>query len=158
MPWRFDSRMPATRYGIYLISKDDKSPEELMRTISTLIVTALLFTYSLVGEEPADKHSRAAEQTVEGCLSKTGNTYVILGGDQPKQYRIVGGDVLSFKALRGKIGHTVRVTGKLGESDGVENVAPPYNEGSTTGVTYSTLVINSARERSSNCSYPGSGK
>ncbi len=129
-----------------------------MRTISMLIMTALLLTYSAVGEEQAEKNSRTVEQTVEGCLSKTGNTYVILGGDQPKQYRIVGGDVLSLKALRGKIGHTVRVTGKLRESDGVENVAPPYNEGSTTGVTYSILVIDSAHERSPNCSYPGSGK
>ncbi len=128
-----------------------------MRTLSVLIVTAVLFTYA-VAEEQSEKTSMAGDQTVEGCLSKTGNTYVILGGDQPRQYRIVGGDVLSLKALRGKIGHTVRVTGKLGESDGVENVAPPYNEGSTTGVTYSTLVIDSARDRSPNCSYPGFGK
>lgn len=129
-----------------------------MRTLSTLMVAALLFTYSAVGEEQAEKNSTAGEQTVEGCLSKTGNTYVILGGDQPRQYRIVGGDILSLKALRGKIGHTVRVTGTLRGSDGVENVAPPYNEGSTTGVTYSTLVIDSAHERSPNCSYPGFGK
>lgn len=127
-----------------------------MRTISTLLFLTLLFACSAAGKQQTDKP--AGEQTVEGCLSKTGNTYVILGGDQPKQYRIVGGDVLSLKALKGKIGHTVKVTGRLGESDGVENVAPPYNEGSTTGVTYSTLVIDSVRERSSNCSYPGSGK
>lgn len=129
-----------------------------MRTVSMLFVAALLFTHSVMAANQAETNSTAGEQTVEGCLSKTGNTYVILGGDQPKQYRIVGGDVLSLKALRGKIGHTVRVTGRLGQSDGVQNVAPPYNEGSTTGVTYSTLVIDSAHDRSPNCSYAGFGK
>lgn len=129
-----------------------------MRTMLLAAVTALLLTYSAAAEEPADKGTRTAEQTVEGCLSKTGTTYVIVGGDQPKQYRIIGGDNSSLKALKGKLGHTVKVTGKLGESDGIENVAPPYNEGSTTGVTYSTLVIDSFRDKSSNCSYPGSGK
>jgi len=106
----------------------------------------------------AQQNAKAADQAVEGCLSKTAHTYVITGGDQPKQYRIIGGDPAALKALKGKIGHTVRVTGELGQSDGVENVAPPFNEGSTTGVTYSTLVINSVRDRSSNCSYPGYGK
>lgn len=129
-----------------------------MRTVSLLLLGAFLFPYAALSEEPAGQSARGIEQTVEGCLSKTGTTYVILGGDQPKQYRIVGGDPLSLKALKGKIGHTVKVTGKLGESDGIENVAPPYNEGSTTGVSYSTLVIDSVHNRSPNCSYSGSGK
>ena len=128
-----------------------------MRTISLVIMTALLFVYGANGEEPSN-NSKSADQTVEGCLSETGKTYVIVGGDQPKQYRITGGDPLSLKALKGKLGHTVKVTGTLGQSDGVENVAPPYNEGSTTGVTYSTLVIDSFRDKSPNCSYPGTGK
>jgi hypothetical protein len=118
-----------------------------------------LLTFSALAREGTEHASKARDkgpaQTVEGCLSKTANTYVITGGERPKQYRIIDGDVSN---LRGKLGHTVLVTGKLGQSDGIEGVAPPFNEGSTTGVTYSTIVIESSRDVSSNCSYPGFGK
>lgn len=120
---------------------------------------ALSATAQRKNDSPAKEVDRQSDrshvQVVEGCLSKTANTYVITGGDQPRQYRITGGDV---SALKGKIGHTVRVTGTLGESDGVENVVPPYNEGSTIGVTYSTIIMTSSRDISANCSYPGFGK
>jgi hypothetical protein len=92
---------------------------------------------------------------VEGRLSRSGHTYVVTGGDKPKQYRITQGYVT---ALKGTLGHTVRVTGLLGQSDGVENVVPPFGEGPTTGVTDSTIAMTSSRDISSSCSYSGFGK
>ncbi|GAC1434548.1 MAG: hypothetical protein NVS1B11_29250 [Terriglobales bacterium] len=92
-------------------------------------------------------------RTVVGCLSKTANTYVITGGAPgPKQFRIVGGDTSS---LRGRIGHTVKVVGLVGGNDGAENMVTPYNEGSTTGVGYNTIIAQEIKEIYENCSEPG---
>lgn len=84
------------------------------------------------------KQSKSELRTVVGCLSSTANTYVITGGGPgPKQFRIVGGDT---SPLKGKIGHTVKVVGLVGANDPVENIITPYNEGTTTGVGYNTIV------------------
>lgn len=88
-------------------------------------------------------------QTVRGCLSKTGDTYVILGGHPARQYRIVGGDL---SALKDKLGHTVEVTGPAGEKESGATTNGLYNSGSTTGVGYNTITAQSVKEVYANCS------
>ena len=103
------------------------------------------------GPKPDDR--KVEQHTVIGCLSKTDGTYVITGGGPgPKQFRIIGGDT---SALKGKIGQTVRVVGLVGKSDPLENVAPPYNEGSTTGVGYDTIVAQKIKVMGGLCSNAG---
>jgi hypothetical protein len=92
-------------------------------------------------------------RTVVGCLSKTGETYVITGGAPgPKQFRIVSGDVSS---LKGKIGHTVEVVGIVGKNDALANQNGLYNEGTTTGVGYLTIDAQKIKQLYGNCSEPG---
>jgi hypothetical protein len=99
------------------------------------------------------KQNKLELRTVVGCLSKTTNTYVITGGGPgPKQFRIVGGNT---SLLEGKIGHTFKVVGMVGKNDAVENMITPYNEGSTTGVGYNTIVAQETKEVYANCSEPG---
>ena len=88
-------------------------------------------------------------QTVRGCLSKTGNTYVLLGTTPLRQYRIVGGDV---EALKHKLGHTVEITGAVGEKESGATTNGLYNSGSTTGVGYGTITVQSVKEVYANCS------
>ncbi len=92
-------------------------------------------------------------RTVEGCLSRTANTYVITGGAPgAKQFRIIDGDT---SMLKGKIGQTVRVVGMFGQSDPALVAAPPYNEGSTTGAGYETIVATKIKIVGGLCSHPG---
>lgn len=102
----------------------------------------------------SDKNSEKLElRTVVGCLSKTGKTYVILGGAPgPKQFRIVGGDT---SALKGKIGQTVKVVGLVGKNDPYENILTPTNEGTTTGAGYNTIVAQKIKIVYGNCSESG---
>jgi hypothetical protein len=92
-------------------------------------------------------------RTVVGCLSKTGETYVITGGAPgPKQFRIVSGDVSS---LKGKIGHIVEVVGIVGKKDALANQNEIYNQGTTTGVGYLTIDAQKIKQLYGNCSEPG---
>jgi len=92
-------------------------------------------------------------RTVVGCLSQTGETYVITGGAPgPKQFRIVSGDVSS---LKGRIGHTVEVVGIVGKNDALANQNETYNEGTTTGVGYLTIDAQKIKQLYGNCSEPG---
>ena len=61
---------------------------------------------------PQNAQASHSVQTVRGCLSKTGDTYIILGGTPLRQFRIESGDTT---ALKGKQGHTVEVTGRVGQ-------------------------------------------
>lgn len=98
--------------------------------------------------------SNAQTQTISGCLSKTGNTYVITGGSPgPKQYRIHGGNI---EALEGKLGHTVSVTGPVWESSPQRQMEQPYHAGSTTGVTYGMIAADHVHDVGANCSFTGS--
>ena len=106
-----------------------------------------------VGAADENKQNKLELRTVVGCVSKTANTYVITGGAPgPKQFRIVGGDTSSLKK---KIGHTVKVVGMVGESDPVQVASPPYNEGSTTGVGYNTIIAQKIKDVYGNCSEAG---
>ena len=92
-------------------------------------------------------------RTVVGCLSQTDDTYVLTGGAPgAKQFRIVGGDVAP---LKGKIGQTVKVVGMVGQSDPAQVAAPPYDEGSTTGVGYETIIAQKIKVMGGLCSRPG---
>lgn len=105
------------------------------------------------GTQDESKQEKLELRTVVGCLSQTANTYVITGGAPgPKQFRIVGGDT---SALKGKIGQSVKVVGMVGESDPKEVASPPYNEGSTTGATYKTIVAQKIKVMGGLCSFPG---
>jgi len=105
------------------------------------------------GSESSGPDPKPELRTVVGCLSRTANTYVITGGAPgPKQFRIIGGDT---SALKGRIGHTVLVVGMVGMNDPVENMITPYNEGTTTGVRYNTIVAQRIREVYGNCSEAG---
>ncbi len=117
------------------------------------VLTALLLCATAYGRNQSESTNSQPIQTVEGCLSYTDHTYVITGGNSPRQFRIVAGDV---DPLRGKLGHTVAVSGVVGKSNPEENATQPPNEGTTTGVTYNTIQAQSVKDIAPNCSYGGS--
>jgi hypothetical protein len=126
--------------------------------VAALNVVLLLASGVVIGQstgtgnsaEPSAGNSAAPTvQTVRGCLSKTGNTYVLLGTTPVRQYRIVGGDV---EALKHKLGHTVEITGAVGEKESGATTNGLYNSGSTTGVGYGTITAQSVKEVYANCS------
>lgn len=91
--------------------------------------------------------------TVVGCLTKTGNTYVITGGSPGAQvFRIISGDT---SMLKGKQEQTVKVIGMVAESNPAKDAAPPYNGGSTTGVGYETIAAQKITVLGGLCSNPG---
>ena len=137
----------------------------LMKLAAVILFAALAMTtisaqenMGTAGGESGDKPVPLEQRTVVGCLSKTANTYLITGGAPgPKQFRIIGGDT---SILKGRIGQTVRVVGMVGESDPSKVSAPPFNEGSTTGVGYNTIVVQKIKVVGGLCSnageeYPG---
>ena len=128
-------------------------------------VLFVLATVALAAVANAQDYSAANPQTTEpsqaklelrtvvGCLSQTADTYVITGGAPgPKQFRIVGGDT---SRLKGKIGYTVKVVGLVGTSDPVQMMITPYYEGSTSGVTYNTVIAQKIKIVHGNCSEAG---
>jgi hypothetical protein len=126
-----------------------------------ILCAALLVAGVAGGQEPSVNANARPEnvpddtglRTVVGCLSKTDNTYVITGGGPgPKQFRILSGDTTK---LRHKIGQTVEVFGMVGKSDPAEVAAPPYHEGSTTGVGYNTINVQKVKVLGGLCSNPG---
>src|SRR5579871_2218180 len=135
-----------------------------MKSLTLICFATLALAGGAVAQtNMTDKGSAAVDEpsglrTVVGCLSKTANTYLITGGAPgPKQFRIIGGDT---SILKGRIGQTVRVVGMVGESDPSKVSAPPFNEGSTTGVGYNTIVVQKIKVVGGLCSnageeYPG---
>ena len=132
-----------------------------MRRIILVAIMGLSFVGICFAQDAPDTNGPSSEikqnklelRTVVGCLSRTANTYVLTGGGPgPKQFRIVGGDT---SLLEGKIGHTFKVVGMVGKNDAVDNMITPYNEGSTIGVGYNTIVAQETKEVYANCSGPG---
>jgi hypothetical protein len=144
------------------ISRGKQSPDEkevpMKRFFLIFVVTMAASACAMAQDAVTTNDSGAAPQelgvrTVVGCLSKTGNTYVITGGGpSPKQYRIVAGDV---SALKGKLGYTVKVMGILAKNDALANQNGLYNAGSTTGVGYLTIDAKQIWVMYANCSNPG---
>ncbi len=126
----------------------------ILAVMAAVVVSASVATaQTTTSDNSADKLSSVSgNHVVQGCLSRTAEQYVITGGNGPKQYRIIAGDVSS---LRKELGHSVEVSGALGKNDPVENMITPYNEGSTTGVGWDTIKVSSIRVLSKNCSYLG---
>jgi hypothetical protein len=131
-----------------------------MKKISIALATLALASLSVAQDysannmdSPYSSQKKLELRTVVGCLSRTADAYVITGGAPgPKQFRIVGGDT---SRLKGKIGYTVKVVGMVGTSDPVEMMITPYNEGSTTGVTYNTVIAQKLKIVYGNCSEAG---
>jgi hypothetical protein len=101
----------------------------------------------------SDQHEKPELRTIIGCLSMTNHTYVITGGGPgPKQFRIIGGDT---SKLQGEIGQSVEVVGMVGKNNPEENMSRPYNEGTTTGVGYDTIMLEKVKILGGLCSFPG---
>lgn len=133
--------------------------EVSMKCLATICFAMMTVTGTGAGQEatntgrPESLPQPTGLRTVVGCLSKTADTYVVTGGAPgPKQFRIVSGNV---SALKGKIGHTVKVVGMVGKNDALANQNGLYNEGSTTGVGYLTIEARKVSEVYGNCSEPG---
>jgi len=126
----------------------------MKRTSLILFAVVLAATVAAAQDEITKSDSSKTElHTVVGCLTKSGDTYVITGGGPgPKQFRIISGDTAM---LKGKQEQTVRVVGMVGHSGPLDNVAPPYGPGSTTGVGYNTIEAKKISVVYSNCSEPG---
>lgn len=118
-----------------------------MRNAVLMGAAGLLLTMFAGAQQPT-------MQTVEGCVSKQAKGHwVITGGKNGlQQYRVTGGDEAALAKLDG---HTVRVTGPVGESDPQVQATTPPNPGSTTGVTYNTIVANQVQDVTGNCSEHG---
>ena len=128
-----------------------------MKFVFTFFLTVGIATGLAMAQEKGgrgqDQQQGTNIRTIVGCLSQTNDQYVITGGGpDAKQIRIVGGDTSMLKT---KIGQTVRVVGPVAESDPAAVAAPPYNEGSTTGVTYETIVAQKVKVLGGLCSNPG---
>jgi hypothetical protein len=100
------------------------------------------------GAQNSESSNTKSVQTVRGCLSKTGNTYVILGGTPMRQYRIIGGDIAAFQGKQNKI---VEVTGLIGQKESGAATNGQYGPGSTTGVDYDTIIAKSVKVVVDNC-------
>jgi|SRR5579863_2765383 len=127
-----------------------------MKRSGLLLLTALFMAAILHAQDYSTENKQDNKEeleTVVGCLSKTANTYVITGGGPgAKQFRIIGGDT---SMLKRKIGQSVKVVGMVGESDPATVASPPYNEGSTTGAGYNTIVAQKIKVLGGLCSRPG---
>ncbi len=120
---------------------------------ATVCLAACAFAQESATSPETNSQNKTEQRTVVGCLSKTDGTYVITGGAPgPKQFRIIGGDT---SMLKHKSGQTVSVVGMVGHSSPLDNVAPPYNEGSTTGAGYNTIVAEKVKVLGGLCSEPG---
>ena len=128
-----------------------------MRSIVLNVVLLLACGVFVAAQNPKSSNGAAQNtensstntpQTVRGCLAKTGNTYVILGGNPMRQYRIIGGDVAAFKGKQNKI---VQVTGIVGQKESGASTNGDYEPGSTTGVGYDTIIAKSVKVVVDNC-------
>ncbi len=91
-------------------------------------------------------------QTIRGCLTTSGHTYIILGNNPMRQYRVTGGDMAALKHL---VNHTVEVTGPVGHVKSGASEGGNYGPASTTGVGYDTVRAQSVKNASDNCGLGG---
>jgi hypothetical protein len=133
--------------------------ENFMKHLTSICLAMMTVTGCALAQETMNPNrseivpQATGLRTVVGCLSRTAGTYVITGGAPgPKQFRIVSGDVSS---LKGKIGHTIKVVGIVGQNDALANQNGLYDEGSTTGVGYLTIEAQKISEVYGNCSEAG---
>ena len=75
-------------------------------------------------------------------MSKSGDAYVVLGGDPIRQYRAIGGNL---KGLQGKEGHVVEITGPVGNKESGTASNGNHTPESTTGAAYGTIRAESVK-------------
>jgi len=125
---------------------------KVLNVVLFLVCGAFIAAQSANPSQPATQASRSSSAgvmlTVRGCLSKTGNTYVILGGTPLRQYRVIGGTVADLKDKQNKI---VEVKGLVGQKESGASENGQYGPGSTTGVGYDTIIVKSAKVVVDNC-------
>lgn len=137
-----------------------------MRRISSLVFLLAASTLA-IGQQsstPGSELPDAAYQvdtskvarSISGCLVNNGHRYIVaVIGNMPKQYRVTGGDTTP---LRGKIGHTVEISGAAGKSDPREIILNYNMLDATTGVGYDTISADSVQDLSPNCSFGASSE
>jgi hypothetical protein len=117
-----------------------------------LVAFATPQTNSDVNPRP-DQEQPLVLRSIEGCLSYNGVSYVLaVVSNGPKQYRVVGGDT---ELLRGKVGHTVEITGMAGKNNPQAMIMNWDMREATTGVGWYTITAETVHDVTSNCSYPG---
>lgn len=96
-------------------------------------------------------------QTVTGCLEKPAHGgYVITATTpEPTEFHVTGGNETALAAMQG---HTVRVTGAVGQSNPQAQATSAPNAESTTGVAYRTIVAQQVHDVSGACNQYGSDK
>ena len=126
-----------------------------MKQVAFIAFAALLVMIPASAQNTPEKNARNQPElmTVVGCLSKSGNTYVITGGAPGAQeFRIIAGDT---SMLKGQQGQSVEIVGMVTQSNPAKDAAPPYHAGSTTGVGYETIELQKAKVLGGMCSNPG---
>ena len=119
-----------------------------------LLITVLCFGCAVLlpaqdtNAKSSNEQSHKTVQTIRGCLSMTGHSYVLLGGTPMRQFRVIGGDLA---ALKGKQNHTVEITGPVGRVESGASSNGNYGPGSTTGVGYDTIRAQSVKDVYGNC-------
>src|SRR3954454_13749479 len=87
-----------------------------MKKVVFLTSTILLWAGMAVAQDasanPANQTSSSASQTLQGCLSKSGDNYNLNANGQ--EYKVTGGDL---SQLSGKDGHTVSINGTVSGSE-----------------------------------------
>jgi hypothetical protein len=85
--------------------------------VFTVVLSASLAFAQDTQSSSGDSNSIAGNfslRTFRGCLSQTGNQYVLaVGGVAPRQYRLAGSNLAQ---LDGKAGHMVSITGTMPDS------------------------------------------
>src|SRR6185369_5566341 len=86
-----------------------------MKKVVFLTSTILLWAGMAVAQDasanPANQASSSASQTLQGCLSKSGDNYNLNANGQ--QYKVSG----DLSQLSGKDGHTVSINGTVSGSE-----------------------------------------
>lgn len=124
----------------------------LILNLAILLIAGMLVAQTAPSAKAANGTERVNPQnveTVKGCLSKSGNTYALLGGNPVRQYRIVGGNIALLKGMEG---HTVKITGVVGQKLSGASPNGMYNSGSTTGVGYDTITVEGVKPVAPTCS------
>jgi hypothetical protein len=118
-------------------------------TLSFFVLATVAASQNTSSGNSHDSNDQPKTETVRGCLSRTDHTYVLLGGNPIRQYRIIGGDI---SALKGKDGHTVAITGTVGKVKSGASSNGVYGPDTTTGVGYDTIRATRVKEIAPTCS------
>src|SRR4051794_2233413 len=120
-----------------------------MKKAVLLTSTILLWAGMAVAQDSSataasnqSQSSSSASQTLQGCLSKSGDSFNLSANGQ--QFRVVGGDL---SQLQGKDGHTVSINGSVSGSEinlqSASDIASTCaNQQASTGSSASSSDVN----------------